>query len=237
MNKPQISSLTIIRLHFPWDLTLVTLGGGALFGWVVFSSDMSDGYAQTRLKIIDPILKHPDLVISCPNLLFWVHFVHLCKNPRWDPLGFSFIWLDLTRSTSLNYLWYNLNQVGLFPTFTKPPQLGPNLYITLIPQIQSYPLIISPLLSIAKTQECIEQVRQPSQASRDSPLNILQIDLKRQEPVWCDNYPLSVADEAFAVSSVSYLTSTFPDRISQMGGYTLCDNRYTFIKVMIRGFN
>ena len=133
MNKPYISSFLKNRLHFPWDLALVTIGGGALLGWVAISLDLSDGYAWTRLKIIYPILKHPVLVISCHDLLFWVHFVHLCKNPRWVPLGFSFIWLDLTRSNSLKCLQYNLNQVGLFPPFTKPSQLGPNLYTTLIP--------------------------------------------------------------------------------------------------------
>ena len=120
----------LIRLHFPWDLVLVTLGGGALLGWVAVSSDLSDGYAWTHLKIIDPTLKHLDLVLSCPDLLFWVHFVHLCKNSRWVPLGFHFIWLDLPRSISLTHLWYNLIQVGLFPIFTKPPQLGPNLHTT-----------------------------------------------------------------------------------------------------------
>ena len=91
----EISSFTLIELHLPWDLALVTLGGGALFGWVVFSSDLSNGYACIRLRIIDLIFKHLDLVISCPYLLFWVHFVHLCKKPRWVPLGFHFIWLDL----------------------------------------------------------------------------------------------------------------------------------------------
>ena len=84
-----------IRLNFPWYLALVTLGGGALLGWAAISSNLSDGYAWTHLKIIDLILKHPDQVISCLDLLFWVHFVHLCKNPRWVPLGFHFIWLDL----------------------------------------------------------------------------------------------------------------------------------------------
>ena len=59
-----------IRLHLPWDLALVTLGGGTPLGWVAFSSDLSDGYAWTRLKIIDPILKHLDLVISCPDYSF-----------------------------------------------------------------------------------------------------------------------------------------------------------------------
>ena len=161
MNKPQITSFTKIELHLPWDLALVTLGGGALFGWVIFSSNLSDGYAWTHLKIIDLIFKHPDLVISCLDLLFWVHFVHLCKNPRWVPLGFPFIWLDLPRSTSLTHLWYNLIQVGSFPIFTKPPQLGPNLHTTLIRQIETYPLIISPLLYIVKPHECLEQVCQP----------------------------------------------------------------------------
>ena len=161
MNEPQISSFTLIRLHFPWYLALVTLGGGALLGWVAISSDLSDWHAQTCLRIIDLIFKHLDLVILCPDLLFWVHFVHLCKKPRWVPSGFPFIWLDHPRSTSFTHFWYKLIQFGSFPIFTKPPRLSPNLHTTLIRQIQSYPPIISPLLYIVKPQECLEQVRQP----------------------------------------------------------------------------
>ena len=64
----------------------------------------------------------------------------------------------------------------------------------------------------------------PLRLVRVSPLVILHIELKQQEPARCDNYPSSVVDEALVVSPFSYLTSTVLDQISLVGSYTLCDN-------------
>ena len=147
MNKPYISSLTLIQLHFPWDLALLSLGGvPPLVGWSflqICQMGMLGPASKSQIQSSStPIQSSHALICSFGSTLFTY-----AKSSRWVPLGFPLTWLGLPRSTSLNYLWYNLNQVGSFPIFTKPLQLGPNLYTILIPQIQFYALIISSLLS------------------------------------------------------------------------------------------
>ena len=119
---------------------------------------------------------------------------------------------------------YLFIKLGHFPYLLRLPNFTLTPTPHLLPRSR-LPHSSSLLLYSLFTPRCVlSRCASPLRLVRVSPLVTLWIDLKRQVPIQCDNYPFSVVDEALVVSPISYLTSTILDGIPLVGSYTLCDN-------------